>query len=944
MEPCWRDDTLRQNHDSTRDGHRVRRWALASLCLLLWTGPGLSSAAAQVRGPSVEPPLIYGGDAYFPPYEYLDKEGQPQGYTVDLVKALAARVGRTVEFRLGHWTAVRPALDRGEIDLTSMAWSDARAARYAFVFQTNTLHTVLLFHANRSSYPDSLDQLATERLALLQRSLVQELILDLPEVRRPVLLGMPTQRDALVALLAGKATAAAGNRLTMRHAQRELEASDLEEVTVKSLDYYLVTRRESAQTFGWIPEVAGQLEREGTITRLTRAHLSLPTAPVSWKRQLASARPLLAIVALVGVAAFAWVGVLRRQVRMRTLQLAGAFREQQALAVELQKREHALRTAFEGAAMGMATVSIEGRYLEVNQALSDMLGYPRADLVGESVDALAFDNADEPEAQQLTRETIEGTRRSFRMRRRYRRADGELLWADLTASLLRDESGAPLHFVVQLQDVTQSVRADIEIRKAELESRTSAELVRSLLMTAPTAIYGFKEDLTIFEWNDEAERLYGLSRDEVLGRNFLELLWPVERHDEVRAVVRRVLDGTPLRNYESPVVSTDGTHRYALWHATRVLDGLGNTVGVLVVGQDITKRRAAEEERHAAERELAQSLVEVKASHARIEQQADLLVAQARELGLARDAAVAAAQAKSEFLAMVSHEIRTPMNGVIGMTGLLLDTPLTAEQREFARTVRASAEALLTVINDILDFSKVEAGRMEIETVDFSPAVVAEEAIDLMAETAGSKGLESRLSRGRAGPGAGGWRPGTTPTGPAEPPEQRRQVHQSRRRHAPCQRRPDRRHVNGPPLRCAGRRHRHPARPARAPFPALLAGGRLDDAQVRGHGAGPCNLEAPRRAHGRRDRPGERAGPGQQVLVHDAGRAPGRAGFRADPGSGRAPRARGGSPPVHPCADRPDDSRTGGHGGRDRVIRRHPPDGSRRRRQAVTLRAGLRRR
>ena len=340
MEPCWRDDMLRQNLDSTRDRRRVRRWALASLCLLLWTGPGLSSAAAQVRGPSVEPPLIYGGDAYFPPYEYLDKEGQPQGYTVDLVKALAARVGRTVEFRLGHWTAVRPALDRGEIDLTSMAWSDARAARYAFVFQTNTLHTVLLFHANRSSYPDSLDQLATERLALLQRSLVQELILDLPEVRRPVLLGMPTQRDALVALLAGKATAAAGNRLTMRHAQRELEASDLEEVTVKSLEYYLVTRRESAQTFGWIPEVAGQLEREGTITRLTRAHLSLPTAPVSWKRQLASARPLLAIVALVGVAAFAWVGVLRRQVRMRTLQLAGAFREQQALAVELQKREH----------------------------------------------------------------------------------------------------------------------------------------------------------------------------------------------------------------------------------------------------------------------------------------------------------------------------------------------------------------------------------------------------------------------------------------------------------------------------------------------------------------------------------------------------------------------------------------------------------------------------
>jgi CheY-like chemotaxis protein len=82
------------------------------------------------------------------------------------------------------------------------------------------------------------------------------------------------------------------------------------------------------------------------------------------------------------------------------------------------------------------------------------------------------------------------------------------------------------------------------------------------------------------------------------------------------------------------------------------------------------------------------------------------------------------------------------MNGVIGMTGLLLDTTLTGEQREYARTVRASAQALLTMINDILDFSKVEAGRLEIETVDCDPAVMAEETVDLLAEAATAKGLE----------------------------------------------------------------------------------------------------------------------------------------------------------------------------------------------------------
>ncbi|MBI5086211.1 MAG: transporter substrate-binding domain-containing protein [Acidobacteria bacterium] len=122
-----------------------------------------------------------------------------------------------------------------------------------------------------------------------------------------------------------------------------------------------------------------------------------------------------------------------------------------------------------------------------------------------------------------------------------------------------------------------------------------------------------------------------------------------------------------------------------------------------------------------------------------------LLVVQNRRLTAANAAAAAATKAKSEFLASMSHEIRTPMNGVLGMTQLLISTPLTPEQREHAEIIQESGESLLKLINDILDFSKVEAGKMRLESQPFDPRLLVEQAAALVEPQAEAKGLRLRL-------------------------------------------------------------------------------------------------------------------------------------------------------------------------------------------------------
>jgi PAS domain S-box-containing protein len=395
------------------------------------------------------------------------------------------------------------------------------------------------------------------------------------------------------------------------------------------------------------------------------------------------------------------------------------------LYATLQEREARFRSLIENSSDGICTLDHNGIMRYVSPATKRTTGYAPEELIGQGFRPFVHPDS-VGTVQQSLADVLRhpGQVTSFEVRTRHK--DGSWLVIESTAVAL--PSG---ELVCNFRDVTERRQIQDELRRlnAELENRVAertaelqvalAERARlAVIIEATTDLVGAADmEGNITYLNRAARQMLGFGEGESLEGFTMANAYPPEEFNFICET------GIPMTlkqgaiSHETTILTRDGRRVPASLVGIVHRDTAGNPTHLSGVIRDISERKRIE-----------------------------------AELQQAKETAEAVSQAKSTFLANMSHELRTPMNAVLGMTGLLLNTPLAPRQRDFVETIRTADDSLLTVINDILDFSKIEAGKLELENQPFDLRACIESALDLVAPQAAQKGLNLAYLMGESVP------------------------------------------------------------------------------------------------------------------------------------------------------------------------------------------------
>ncbi len=513
---------------------------------------------------------MYGGDREFPPYEYLDEDGQPQGFNIHLVRALAREAGMAVEIRLGQRDERMSDFDAGRTDVMFLSYSEDRAAKYQLLDQTWTLAQVVMMRPGLPRYPHGLDDLWGVRIAVDDGSINHLLLARLPESRRPALLVVPTRTDAINAFERAEADGVAGNHLTMRFLMGAL-AENAIEVPLISRPYHLAVLPGRENVVAPLRVALDRLKNSGEFDRLVELHLGNP-ARRTWLDRYAMVFAISGGVALLLFAGgTAWNRSLHRQVQMRTK------------AVERTERRY--RDLVDNASDMIYRTDPFGRFTFVNPVATRILGYDEGELL--SMKYFELMRPDWVPRAMGFYEKAAKTRESTYLEFPVRKKNGDEIWVGQHVRPIVSDSRVE-GFQGMARDITDRVNAQSELR-------AERDFVSAILDTAPSLVMVLDAEGHIVRFNRACEQLSGVSMSEVAGRPIWELPFLLDEDRQgIRDNIPRLAAATAPVKLDRTWRGKTGARHVIAWTVMALGGPSGATSYLIGIGADVTMARELE--------------------------------------------------------------------------------------------------------------------------------------------------------------------------------------------------------------------------------------------------------------------------------------------------------------------------------------------------------------